>query len=169
MLTLLDKSWRTDLAKMPVSTTVVFVLLLVGLTACQPKPPDHRPEVTLPVYAGGDAMAGKVAYQEYCEQCHKLQAGQNKKAPQLMNVYGNQAALLNDYNYSTAMKESGWLWDVDTLDAYIANPDKALPSGRMLSDPIPDAKVRQDIIAYLSTLRQKPPNLETNSENGSGS
>lgn len=167
MLMLLDKSWRTDLANMFVSATAVFVLLLFGLTACQPTPPDHRPEVTLPVYAGGDVTAGQVAYQEYCEQCHKLQAGQNKKGPQLMNVYGSQAALLSDYKYSSAMTASGWQWDATTLDAYIADPDKALPSGRMLSDPIPDAKVRQDIIAYLSTLRQKPSNLETGIETGS--
>lgn len=138
----------------PVSIVVMFACLSVGLMACQPTPPDSRPEVNLPVYTGGDAMAGQTAYQEYCEQCHKLQAGRNKKGPQLMNVYGNPSALLADYKYSTAMQEAGWQWNAATLDAYIADPDKALPSGKMLSDPISDAKIRQDIIAYLSTLRQ---------------
>lgn len=146
-----------QLINTPLSKIIACAWWSVGLMACQPTPPDHRPEVSSPVYTAGDVVAGQQAYETHCEQCHKRQAGQNKKGPQLMNVYGNKAALLKDYKYSSAMIDSGWQWDADTLDTYIADPDKALPSGRMLSDPILDAKVRQDIIAYLSTLRQKPP------------
>jgi len=34
-----------------------------------------------------------------------------------------------------------------------------MPDSKMLSDPMPDAKERADIIAYLSTLRAAAPTV----------
>ena len=70
-----------------------------------------------------------------------------------MNIYGAPAAELADYDYSAALKNSGWVWDAETLDPYIADAQKAMPDSKMLSDPMPDADERADVIAYLSTLR----------------
>ena len=77
-----------------------------------------------------------------------------------MNIYGAKAGLLNDYKFSKALSESGWVWDAKTLDHYIADVDKALPDSKMLADPMPDARERADVIAYLSTLREVPPVIE---------
>lgn len=140
----------------------IFAAVLL-LTACEHTPPDHRAPVTLPLYTEGDVTNGAVIYKQACSQCHQLNAGLNKKGPQLMNIYGAPAAQLKDYNYSEGLMQSGWVWDAKTLDPYIADAQKAMPDSKMLSDPMPDVKERTDLIAYLSTLRAAAPIVEDNS------
>ena len=138
------------------SSLLAAVLLL---TACEKTPPDHRAPVTLPLYTDGDADNGSIIYKDACGQCHQRNAGLNKKGPQLMNIYGAPAAELKDYTYSEGLENSGWVWDAETLDPYIADAQTAMPDSKMLSDPMPDAKERADIIAYLSTLRAAAPTV----------
>ena len=141
----------------------MFAAILL-LSACGERtPPDHRAPVTLPLYTEGDADNGAIIYQDACGQCHQLNAGLNKKGPQLMNIYGAKAAELDDYTYSEGLKTSGWIWDAETLDPYIADAPNAMLDSKMLSDPMPDAQERADVIAYLSTLRAAPP-IEENAK-----
>ena len=142
------------LTKYKMSSLLTAALLL---TACNHTPPDYRETVTLPPYTEGDADNGSIIYKDACGQCHQLNPGLNKKGPQLMNIYGASAATLKDYTYSKGLTASGWVWDAKTLDPYIADAQKAIPDSKMLSDPMPDAKERADIIAYLSTLRADAP------------
>ncbi|MCH1781573.1 c-type cytochrome [Psychrobacter glaciei] len=142
------------------SLSGIFTAVLL-LTACgESIPPDHRAPVTLPLYTGGNAVNGALIYKEACGQCHQLNAGLNKKGPQLMNIYGAPAAELEDYTYSDGLKTSGWIWNAKTLDPYIADAEKAMLDSKMLSNPMPDAKERADVIAYLSTLRAAAPLVE---------
>ncbi len=141
---------------MPINVKVHYSLIfsvMFLLSACERTPPDTRATVTLPVYTQGDAERGALIYKEACAQCHQLTPGLNKKGPQLMNVYGAPAAQLQDYDYGDALATSGWVWDAETLDPYIADAETALPESKMLADPMPDASERADVIAYLSTLR----------------
>lgn len=146
------------------SLSGIFAAVLL-LTACgESIPPDHRAPVTLPLYTEGDADNGAIIYEDACGQCHQRNAGLNKKGPQLMNIYGAPAAELKDYTYSDGLKASGWIWDAETLDPYIADAEKAMPNSKMLSDPMPDAQERADVIAYLSTLRAAAPIVEDKSK-----
>ena len=145
------------LKKYQLSGMFAAVLLL---SACEKTPPDYRDPVTLPLYTKGDADNGALIYQDACGQCHQLNPGLNKKGPQLMNIYGAKAAELADYTYSEGLKTSGWVWDAETLDTYIADAEKAMPDSKMLSDPMPDAQERTDVIAYLSTLRAQVPTAD---------
>ena len=149
--------------RLPSQVGLLLLLLLLSLLSsaallgCQPaKPPvaAQRPLVSLPVLTG-DVEWGKQVYDRECSQCHQLNAGQNSKAPQLERIYGASAASLADYQerYSQALRQSNWVWDVATLDAYLADAALALPNGKMLSDPLPDAADRQALIVFLSTLR----------------
>lgn len=148
--------------KYQISSIFAAVLLL---SACgEHTPPDHRAPVTLPLYTEGDADNGAIIYQDACGQCHQLNAGLNKKGPQLMNIYGAPAAELEDYTYSDGLKTSGWVWDAQTLDPYIADAEKAMLDSKMLSNPMPDAQERADVIAYLSTLRAAAPIAEDDSK-----
>lgn len=141
--------------------SIVFVALSL-LTACGERPPpDHRAPVTLPLYTQGDADRGALIYEDACGQCHQLNPGSNKKGPQLMNIYGAPAADLADYNYSEGLAKSGWVWDAEKLDPYIADAEKALADSKMLADPMPDASERADVIAYLSTLRAAAPVIDS--------
>lgn len=79
-----------------------------------------------------------------------------------MNIYGAPAAALADYTYSEALEASGWVWDAQTLDPYIADVEQAMPESKMLADPMPDATERADLIAYLSTLRNPAPASQNN-------
>jgi len=144
----------TEMSKRYLGVLAMGMLMLSG---CKSPPPDYRNTVSLPVYAQGDALAGQKIYNDACAQCHTLNPGHNNKGPQLMNVYGAPAAALNDYAYSDALKNTHWVWDANSLDHYIADATKALPDTKMLADPMPDAKERADVIAYLSTLRQEKP------------
>ena len=141
----------------PLGAVCAAMLLL---TACEKIPPDYRDPVTLPLYTEGDADNGALIYQDACGQCHQLNPGLNKKGPQLMNIYGANAAELEDYTYSEGLTTSGWVWDAKTLDTYIADAEKAMPDSKMLSDPMPDSKERADVIAYLSTLRAPVPTVD---------
>lgn len=134
-----------------------LLLLPVLFSGCDKQPPDYRAMVTLPEYTQGDADNGQLIYKDACSQCHQLTPGLNKKGPQLLNIYGAKVGLLNDYKYSEALKATGWVWDAETLDKYIADPEKAVPDSKMLADPMPDAQERKDVIAYLSTLRAPVP------------
>ena len=144
----------TEMSKRYLGVLTVSMLMLSG---CKSPPPDYRNPVSLPAYTQGDAAAGQEIYNDACAQCHTLNPGHNNKGPQLMNVYGAPAADLNDYAYSDALKNTHWVWDANRLDHYIADAMKALPDTKMLADPMPDAKERADVIAYLSTLRQEKP------------
>lgn len=140
---------------------VLMATPLLLTTGCSRTPPDHRAQVTAPIYEEGNSKRGEQLYEDLCSQCHTLRPGSNKKGPQLVGVYMAPSAQLKDYKYSGEMENTNWVWDPETLDPYIADPEAVLPDTRMLSDPIPNAQDRQDIIAYLSTLgRDAPPDLE---------
>lgn len=133
----------------------IIIGLCGWLTACsQPdKAPSTRPASTLPAYTQGDSTRGKTYYEQECEQCHQRKIGHNRKAPHLLNIYGANAGLLTDYQYTDALKNSQIIWTAEMLDSYIANPKTTIQGTKMLSEPITDVQQRKDIIAYLSTLQ----------------
>ena len=53
------------------------------------------------------------------------------------------------YAYSEAMKRSGIVWDAQTLDAFLASPQKQVPGSRM-RNTTSDPQRRRAVIEYLS-------------------
>ena len=102
--------------------------------------------------AAGDAEAGKADFKK-CALCHTTEAGKNKIGPSLFGVVGRKAASLDSYNYSEAMKKFDGTWDPQTLDTYLADPRATVPNTKMIFPGIKDEKERQDVIAYLETLK----------------
>jgi len=51
------------------------------------------------------------------------------------------------------MKKFDHVWDDETLDKYLADPRALVPGTRMIFTGIKDEKERQDVIAYLETLK----------------
>ena len=47
------------------------------------------------------------------------------------------------------MRRSGITWTAQTLDEFIADPQKHVPANRMPYAGLPDAAARADLIAYL--------------------
>ncbi|CAN7258498.1 c-type cytochrome [Phenylobacterium sp. LjRoot219] len=99
-----------------------------------------------------DAAAGAVVFRQRCQTCHTTTPGQRHGVgPNLAGLPG-RAAASTDFNYSSAMKGSGLVWNAATLDRFIAAPSKVVPGTRMLI-PVTDAKQRADLVAYLASLK----------------
>lgn len=99
----------------------------------------------------GDASRGKVLFQQRCGICHNVTPKASGVGPNLAGVVGRKAAA-TPFNYSSAMKKAGLVWNIATLDAYLAAPMKMVPGARMaIATPV--AADRKNIIAYLATIR----------------
>jgi cytochrome c len=122
--------------RFPIATLVLGVLLTIaagrGLAA--------------------DIDAGKAAFKK-CALCHTTEAGKNKIGPSLFGIVGRKPASLDNFNYSEAMKKLDHTWDEPTLDVYLADPRGTVPGTKMIFPGIKDKTERDDVIAYLETLK----------------
>jgi len=109
------------------------------------------PAVTSTPAPTGNAVRGQMRYEARCGGCHS--PDMNRVGPRHNGVFGRRAASVSDYNYSAALKASGLVWDAATLDKWLAGPPKLVP-GTKMGISVADPTDRQDIIAYLATLKQ---------------
>jgi cytochrome c len=98
-----------------------------------------------------DSAAGKKAFAQ-CAACHSVD-GTNGVGPSLQGVIGRKAGSFAGFRYSRAMKAAATTWDAVSLEAFIADPQKAVPGNVMPFAGVPDARERADIAAYLATLK----------------
>jgi cytochrome c2 len=101
-----------------------------------------------PAWAEGDATRGEQRFVD-CAACHTLEKNSTGLGPSLYGVFGRRAGELPDFRYSPALKRSGITWTAQTIDVYVADPQKAVPANRMPYAGMPDAAERADLIAYL--------------------
>jgi cytochrome c len=94
----------------------------------------------------GDAQRGRELYESRCIACHSLDA--SRVGPQHRGVFGRRAGAVKDYDYSPALKNAGLTWNERTLDAWLTDPEKAVP-GQKMGYRVEDGKDRADLIAYL--------------------
>ena len=99
-------------------------------------------------HAEGDAERGAKRFEE-CAACHALEKGQESVGPTLYGVFGRKAGEGGDFRYSPALKRSGIVWNEQTVDTFIADPQAVVPGNRMPFAGITDAAARADLIAYL--------------------
>jgi glucose/arabinose dehydrogenase/cytochrome c2 len=116
---------------------------------------------TAPLFAqmpsAGDAARGQKYFQISCAVCHSPTLGPGntlviKQGPTLAGVLGRHAGSSPHFNYTKAMRDSGFTWDAATLDRFLTSPMTVLP-GTTMPMPVPDAGNRADVIAYLATLK----------------
>jgi cytochrome c len=103
-------------------------------------------------FAAGDAAKGKKVFKK-CSICHAVKEGKNKIGPSLFGVAGRKAAAAKGFRFSPAMKKSNLTWDDASLDKYLENPRKAVKGTRMVFAGLRSKKDRDDVIAYLKTLK----------------
>jgi cytochrome c2 len=96
----------------------------------------------------GDAARGEQKFVE-CAACHSVDKDVNNVGPTLAGIFGRKAGAIAEYRYSAAMRKSGITWTTQTLDEYIADPQKRIPANRMPYAGLLDAAARADLIAYL--------------------
>jgi cytochrome c len=100
------------------------------------------------VWAGGltgDAARGETLY-EACQDCHSLD--KNDVGPRHRGVFGRKAASLPDYDYSDALKSANIVWNEETLDKWLTDPQAVAPGAKMFFH-LDNPQDRADVIAYL--------------------
>jgi cytochrome c len=95
-----------------------------------------------------DAGQGEKLFVE-CASCHSIERGVEGVGPSLFGLFQRKAGDVADYRYSPALKRSGIAWTPQTLDTYIADPQKSVPGNRMPYSGLPNAQDRADLMAYL--------------------
>ena len=122
--------------------------------AAEPKPePAAVVAVSAPAAASaGDAASGAKLFAQ-CRVCHSVEPGKNGLGPSMHGVVGRKAGTLAGFNYSPAMKASGFVWSDAKLNDYLRAPMKSVPGTKMAFAGIADDKRRADVIAYLDTLK----------------
>jgi cytochrome c len=123
------------------SAAVLFGVLIAGVSAVD------KPAIA----ATGDAAAGEKVFAR-CAGCHSNQAGVNKIGPSLDGVFGRKSGTEPGYSYSPAMKQAGLTWDEANLNKFLQGPSSLVHGTKMFLS-VPSEKDRQDVIAYLETLK----------------
>ena len=98
----------------------------------------------------GDPERGRQIFQP-CRTCHYPEPGfGNYNGPSLTGIFGRKAGTREGFNgYSRVLKESGFVWTPELLDAWLASPGEFLADSTMIFVRIPDRQARADLIAYL--------------------
>lgn len=103
-------------------------------------------------FAAGNQAAGRQDFTTFCAGCHSTAPGQNGIGPSLAGVVGRKSGSETGYQYSTAMTNAHVTWNSASLNRFLANPAGTVRGTKMFQT-VPDAAQRQDIIAYLTTLK----------------
>ena len=100
----------------------------------------------------GDVSAGQAVF-SHCAACHSTSPGVNKIGPSLAGIVGSKSGAVAGYAFSAGMKNANLTWDESTLDKFLQNP-AALVHGTKMFYRVSNPTDRQNVIAYLGTLKQ---------------
>jgi cytochrome c len=90
-----------------------------------------------------------------CAGCHAIEG--NRTGPQHCGLFGRRAGAAPGYEaYSEAMRRSRIVWDRDTLDAFLRDPQARVPGTTMGYAGIKDAGERADLLAWLKAASLAP-------------
>jgi len=95
--------------------------------------------------AAEDTASGEAVYKR-CAGCHSLDS--NRVGPAHRTVFGREAGSLEGFQFSNALKNSGIVWNEETLDKWLANPGNFVPGSRM-GYRLSNAKDRAAVIEFL--------------------
>ena len=96
--------------------------------------------------ANGNPETGRQLFEKRCTGCHSLD--KNKEGPRLRGVYGRKAGTVPDFTYSDELKASQIMWDDQSLDQWLINPD-AMVSNSDMAFHVSSPQERADIIQFL--------------------
>jgi cytochrome c len=89
------------------------------------------------------------AFNNSCRTCHSVKEGDNRLGPNLNKIVGRKAGSLPNYNYSSSMKEAGFVWDQDKLTRFMVRPDEVVSGNKMQPYGGVSADEAGKVVAYL--------------------
>ncbi len=102
--------------------------------------------------ASADLSNGQRVWRQ-CAACHVYDAEQNRGGPHLVNIIGREVAAADGWRYSSALQEHGGEWSVDSLLAWLENPDSYIPGNQMAFRGLRDEQDRIDVLGFLEDQR----------------
>ena len=112
--------------------------------------------VLLTIAAAAQDDAGQLMFNNACRTCHVVKEGDNRLGPNLYRIIGRLAGSVDDYGYSSALDNADFVWDEETLDRFIANPEQAVPGNNM--KPFGGISSKQDRAKIIGFLRAQGGN-----------
>lgn len=106
---------------------------------------------------------GRRAY-KLCAACHRLEANVHTVGPALGDIFGRRAASVDGFRYSRAMRNLDVVWDQESLDAFLASPQKFAPGTIMAFSGLRKKDDRDALICYLMSMRDDRPIESENSK-----
>ena len=105
------------------------------------------------VAVADDLSAAEAQFKKSCGTCHVAEAGAGpRQGPNLFGVVGRAAGSVEGFNYSPAFVagKSGIVWDEQTLDQWLTDPQSVIP-GAVMPYKQADPDKRKLVIEYLKT------------------
>ena len=97
----------------------------------------------------GDIKRGGQIYRS-CVACHSLRPGVHLSGPSLADLWGKKAGSIETFKrYSDGLRKSDFVWDENTLNAWLADPSAMVPDTYMTFRGIQADSARTDLIAFL--------------------
>jgi cytochrome c2 len=87
-----------------------------------------------------------------CKACHSAEPGKNGLGPSLAGIYGEKAGQVAGFDFSDAMKDSGIVWNEESLDRFLTDPKGTVPGNKMPFGGLKDAAKRKAVIDYIKAL-----------------
>ncbi len=96
-----------------------------------------------------DIAAGEAVFKK-CAACHAVGEGaKNRVGPVLNSVIGRPAGKVEGFKYSSAMADSGLVWDEATLANYLRSPKDLVPKTKMAFAGLKEDADILNLVAYL--------------------
>lgn len=136
-------------------------LLILAAALAAPALADGPAETATPTATetatapSADIENGKTIVAQRCVACHAVNKdpGGPIAGPNLVGLIGRKAASQPDFTmYTPAMKAYDVVWTEKTLDEFLISPLTKVPN-TLMPIALADKKERDDVIAYLATLK----------------
>lgn len=145
--------WRYDALSHP-GTVRARLVAQMGVASDAGSPATAASRTTSSTATTAPAPAGPPAAFAACAICHTVTPdGVPGIGPNLRGVIGRKAGSTPSFTYSPAMRDAGFEWTPERLDAFLTAPAAAVPGNYMSFSGIVDPADRQAMIDYLRTLR----------------
>lgn len=103
-------------------------------------------------WADGDPVRGQKLYRTWCAGCHGDKETVQSVGPPLVGLLGRRAGTVEGSLYSRNLYAANIVWDEASLQRYLAAPTDEV-HGTIMPIGVHDPRERDDVIAFLKTLR----------------
>jgi cytochrome c len=104
-----------------------------------------------------------------CGACHSLQPGKSMTGPSLSGIWDKKAGSDPNFSrYSDALKSANVVWDDNTLDAWITNPQLVIPGNEMTFPGVKEPQQRLDLLAFLKDATKPGAKMAEAPQGGMG-